>query len=73
MSDDDHTKDGFVYMTSTPTSSSGWYDRFLEREKAERLSKYIAVDWAAGHGMIRGEVIKRAGNVIHARFKTIGV
>jgi len=32
----------------------------------------ISVDWAPGQGMLRGEIIKKTGNVIEVRFKTAG-
>jgi len=32
---------------------------------------WIGIDWAAGNGMIRGEVIKKIDNVIYLRFKTV--
>ncbi len=34
---------------------------------------WTGVDWAAGHGMIRGEVIRREGNVIYLQFRTVSV
>ena len=69
---DDDTYDAFVYMTSTPQGKNEWYRRFVDSIKTAE-PRYIGVDWASGHGMIRGEVISRDANVIHVRFKDVGI
>ena len=36
----------------------------------EQGQMWIGIDWASDSGMLRGDVIKREGNVTHLRFKT---
>ena len=35
--------------------------------------RLLGVDWSRGHGMIRGEIISRSGNVVEVRFKTVAL
>jgi hypothetical protein len=46
---------------------------FMETMQPLKLPYIFGIDWAAGHGMIRGEVIERRGNVVFVRFKTVTV
>ena len=51
---------------------NNWIRGFLDSSTTAK-SRFMGVDWAAGNGMIKGEVIERAGNVTHLRFTTVGV
>ena len=70
--DDDHTRDSLLYFTSTLNGINEWYKKFVDSCKTAE-PRFIGVDWAADSGMNRGDIVKREGNVVHARFKTVGV
>jgi len=61
---------GKIVTCSTPSGDNWFYQKFIDSEKTAPPI-YTAVDWAMGAGFIRGEVIKREGNVTHVRFKTL--
>jgi len=61
------------WFCSTPSGKDDhFYNMFMDAEKRKE-PVWVGIDWAAGNGMIRGEVIKREGNVIYVRFNTVTV
>ena len=62
-----------IYFTSTPSGIDSYvYSMFMDSKTWSNPS-WCGVDWCAGYGNIRGEVIKRDGNVIYVRFKTVEI
>jgi len=60
------------YFCSTPSNrSSIFYEIFKHVHMNNPI--WVGVDWAKDSGMNRGDIIKTESNVIHVRFKTIGV
>lgn len=56
------------YLNANPEAKADWISNFMT---CNNPRMYIGIDWAAGHGMIRGEVIKRRDNVVYVRFRTV--
>ena len=54
----------------TKTQGDVWYSASMDSEKWDS-PKWFGIDWCAGNGFIRGEVIKKDENVIYVRFKTL--
>ena len=67
-------KDDEFFKFTSSRKASLLYDLFIKSKKeVDKVSgpSWVGVDWAAGYGMIRGEVINRHDNVVHVRFKTV--
>jgi len=62
-----------IYFTFTPSSTNSYFYNMFMRSKAWNKPSWYGVDRCAGHGNIRGEIIKRNGNVVYVRFKTIEI
>ncbi len=61
-----------VIFQSTPRSAgkNTFYNMFMDSKKWNNPA-WVGIDWCAGNGNIRGEVIKQEGNVTHVRFNTL--
>ena len=65
-----------IFLRFTPSGNSHIYDLFMKADREIQKASgpvWMGVDWAAGAGMISGEVISRHDNVVHVRFKTVDV
>ncbi|MEJ1436603.1 MAG: hypothetical protein RPU61_04735 [Candidatus Sedimenticola sp. (ex Thyasira tokunagai)] len=62
-----------IIFISTPTGGTSHFYDLLKKAFDKSKPILVGVDWAKGNGMIRGEIIKRDGNVTHVRFKTVCV
>lgn len=62
-----------TFMQGNP-GNGGWIEQMFFKNKDTGLHDFqpvwVGIDWAADSGMLRGDVIKREGNVIYLRFKT---
>lgn len=57
-------------ITPRRSGKSRFYQMFMDSNNWNS-PVWIGVDWSAGHGMIRGEVIKREGNITYVRFNSV--
>lgn len=64
-----------IWFASTPRSvDSYFYKLFMDAETHNDMptsAMWKGIDWCVGYGKVRGEVIKKDGNVTHVRFKTV--
>jgi len=61
-----------IISTLRSACKNTFYKMFMDSKKCEKPT-WVGIDWASENCMIRGEVIKREGNVTYLRFKTVTV
>lgn len=64
-------KKNFIFLENNPTRKDWIYNFLCDSTQLTSNPMIIGIDWAYGYGMIRGEIVKKEGNVIYVRFKTI--
>lgn len=64
-------KDKIIFETTPRSAGKKMFYSILMDANKWHKSTWTGVDWIAGNGMIRGEVIKRDRNVTYVRFNSI--